>query len=294
MSLPATDDFDDAVANELRMVAFLLQGGNQTRASESCLRIARLYGQRGQTQDALAIARWASQLDPRVFDASRLPGLLDAMGPDALLLFRDAAQSNLSAGRDALAIAVLRVLTEHLPTCATTRLLLAEALRRQGEIDGAIAELWAAAEVFRASHRYDGYIEMLRHVLEIDPKDTAALEELTRAEIEQGEYGSAVETATAWLRVRPGNRRGRILLAQALACHGRAPTALGVLRSVVRELAMRDRHEEIGTLLAQALTWCPTHEAFCAALEELTTGDRGGLRARDAQGEALPLRVIAS
>lgn len=296
MSALATTTFEDAVDNELKLVGFLLQGGNPTRAAQACLRLVNLYAAHGQDEEAVAMGRWAMRIDPRAFDSTRLAHAVSTLGGPALLLFREAAQCNLSAGHADAAREVLEVLVEHLPGCPVTRLLLAEARRNDGDIDGSIAALWSAAELFRSAHRYDGQVEVIRRILQTDPKDTAALRELARARLEQGHSDAAVHTLTNLLRLRPADRSARVMLAQALATAGRLPSALGVLRSIVGELSKAGRDYEAHRLIARAFTWCPADEAFCSALDELQTQQVPPVReaAQADRSGPLPLRVVAS
>jgi tetratricopeptide (TPR) repeat protein len=289
-----TMSVDDAITNELRFVNFLLQGGNRAKAALRALHAAMLYAGAGRRKEALTVVEWALEVEPSVFTGAELTLCLYTVGDGVLRPFRTAAMHHLEAGRDDEARALLEILVKHASDDALCRLLLADLRLRQGDHDRAIADLWAAADLFEKHGRAEGRTEVMHRILGIDPNDAAALREVARAELLALDIETALGVLTRLLQLRPTDRVARELLAETLARSQRAGSAMAILRSLVSRY---ERHRQYGRLLElldRALTWNPADERFCVALDGLVASAQKALPAAPAAESKAVLRVVGS
>jgi tetratricopeptide (TPR) repeat protein len=281
----------DAITNQLQLVSFLIQGGNTRRAAEAALKAAILYAAAGREDEGVTIVRWGLGIDVAVYTAEQFDQCRPTLGDALIEPFREAALLHLDAGRDTQARELLARLVKADPSHASCRLLLADLWLREDNNDEAIAQLWAAAELFDQFDLIEGRMEVLERILGIDPYDLAAMRELAQAQLMTLDYDAAIATLTRLLQIKPSARRGRELLAETLARSARSMSAVAILRSLFTYYERTDRHDWATDLVERAVTWNPADEAYCVAVSRLYSPQRPAL-APVADPGSTPLRIV--
>jgi tetratricopeptide (TPR) repeat protein len=87
----------------------------------------------------------------------------------------------------------------------------------------------------------DKAIESLNQALVLDPNAVDALYLLSQIQVAKGDSASAISKLTAYLKQRPEDERGQLLLARAYSGQGRLDDSLAIYRSLIK---LPGRHSE--------------------------------------------------
>ncbi len=125
----------------------------------------------------------------------------------------------------------------------------AELAANPGSSDALMNLAWAFAHL----QEYDRARKCWRTLMALDPQNPAFARGLSSLEIDSGRFEEAVAMAREALRLAPGDARGAVLLARALAGSGRGEEALRVLepfsRSHPRDAAVLSQMAELLDML---------------------------------------------
>ncbi|MCX7025105.1 MAG: tetratricopeptide repeat protein [Spirochaetes bacterium] len=172
------------------------------------------FAELGRVDDAVKCFREALETNPDFLDASvNIQRLLE------------------QTGRYAEAVQEIRSLVDLMPDNDGLRLQLAELHRKLGDIDLALRETvevlrrkpndLAALKLYAALLQQSGQAEKSRSIfekiVEMYPKEAEFRVDLAEIYIAEGRFDDAVAGLQDYLRMRPGNSRGRLAFARALS-----------------------------------------------------------------------------
>jgi tetratricopeptide (TPR) repeat protein len=225
-------------------------------SAESAFYLGVIRFDRGDRESALARFEEAARLDPRNYYAGiyRARALLEldrpeeaaaALGalekldaafatPEARYL---AGKARLRQERFAEAAALLQGALDANSSYPEACFALGTALRRLGKTD----EARAALDRFQSLHRKESErlrkADALSQALLRNPRDGAAAESLARFSFESGDLEAAERSAWRALRIDPGRRDARRLLARTLSRSGRYAAAARHYQRLLKENA---------------------------------------------------------
>ncbi len=151
------------------------------RATECYLRAVAVHEAQGHHGACIAILERLVEINPRRHDLpERLARLLEAEGQtdQAGRVWLSLGQREESAGRLLEARRIYQHLRQLLPDSVEPRRRLARICEREGDRPGAIVQWRELAELCGRRGENEWEAEFLQHLLELDPRDPAALERL--------------------------------------------------------------------------------------------------------------------
>ncbi len=152
--------------------------GNNDQATVYFKKVGDYYAQDGFTVKAIAIYKKLTKISPyNTENTSKLAELYSQQGlyNDARLHYMQVADHLLKAGDNNQAARIFQKILELDPENAHTQSKLADLYQKMGKKDEARNIYSSAAESLYARGSYAAAEEALNHVLELDPKNTAAL-----------------------------------------------------------------------------------------------------------------------
>jgi tetratricopeptide (TPR) repeat protein len=167
-------------------------------------KVAQQYQHDGFDARAVAVFKQILNLDPKQYSAFvSLSELYQRMGLDseAISALQTAADGYHKEGRKTEALDLLRQTAALDPTNTTSRLKVADLLRREGMDDEALSEYKAVAEELENQQDRDQLVNVQERILEIKPDEVSALCALVRNLMSSGNLDRAEPFAVRALDV---------------------------------------------------------------------------------------------
>lgn len=215
---------------------------------------------KGEPHNALSVYTLASRLIPHCLSTHGvIAGLLHKLGRsgEALARLDQLAGAYVSQQRYAEALSLYRLAVEIDPEGAHRRVCVADLAYWAGDYDGALHELRTACRLFVDAGQCVEVVTVAQRIFSLQPGHIDTLADVAEALLQSRKLHAAVTRLRELMARSPRNDRGRELLAQCYALHGRFDVASRLYRLLGGEFAMKGvSHFDDAKRLLQAAIQC--------------------------------------
>jgi tetratricopeptide (TPR) repeat protein len=275
----------------LRLGDTYVKKGDKAAATEAYLRVAALYTEQGFFQKGIAVYKQILKLDPRLVDVNyKLADLYKQLGllSDAMQQYELASTFLHREGRAQEALEALRRMVDLEPENVASRIKLAEAYSKDGQVAEAVVEFTQAADTLRQMNRTDDFIKVAERLVFHEPDNRAVQRELAELYIRRSDPKRALPKLQQCFKADPRDADTLGLLAQTFQQLGQLSKTISVLKELARihvengKLAERDATfrqilqlapgdaEALGALSGSAVSEPPARVAIPIANQSTT------------------------
>lgn len=221
--------------------------GEVSEAITAYSKVAEQYMKEGFDARAVAVFKQIHNLDPDRLDSYvPLAELYQRMGlnAEAITALQTAADGYHKAGQRLEALDVLRKMATVDPANTTSRIKVADLLRREELIPEAIAEYEAVASELEGQNDAEAFEGVLKRIIELEPDRIETLTRLARSLSGRGAADAAQSYAERIVEAQPDEPEHYELLAEIYRSAGREDALSGVYTKLADLLDRRGDSEK--------------------------------------------------